>query len=150
MIIFYRSCRNSGSNRNINLCLVLPLCHSLFLFFFIQIIGIPTDIPFDHTIAFESQNFETVWSRKSRSWLTIIRVPWYALKISSRTSSVSISRSLVGSSRIRKDFGSAKTFANNNLFSAPDKVETMWRATDGSNGNPSNIRIHGGFTMTEI
>jgi len=56
-----------------------------------------------------------------RSWLTTMSVPWYSSSRSSSTSSVSTSRSLVGSSRIRKLLGFVKSRARiTRLRSPPD------------------------------
>jgi hypothetical protein len=73
-------------------------------------------------------------SRKSRSWLMSRIVPVYSLSISSRTSSVSRSRSFVGSSRTRRLEGFASARASMmRPRSPPDRTRTGVRACSGEN-----------------
>ncbi|OWK23533.1 hypothetical protein AJ87_33920 [Rhizobium yanglingense] len=71
-------------------------------------------------------------SRKSRSWLTRITVPGKPTTISCSRSSVSRSRSLVGSSRIRRLVGRARMRASiSRARSPPDRFLIGVRACSG-------------------
>ena len=58
-------------------------------------------------------------STNQRSWLTTIIVMLRLVIISSRSASVSMSRSLVGSSRMRRLQGFRKILARSSLFFSP-------------------------------
>ena len=67
--------------------------------------------------------------KKERSWLTKSKVPEYSINNSSKSSWVSISKSLVGSSMTRKLDGLVKSLAKNKrLRSPPERTLTGVRA----------------------
>ena len=76
----------------------------------------------------------TTLSRKRLSWLTKNTVPAYCCNSSSSSSSVSMSRSLVGSSSTNTLAGSAKSRASSTrLRSPPESVRTGEFARSGEN-----------------